>query len=178
VPGIFGQVLSAFKGILSNAFWFGAFLPVAVFAAVNLLLAAQVFTAASDLLNQIVAEKWSWLIPAVLGLIVAAYALGPMVAWFRAVFDGRRLPDRLFTLLLPLHVVRRDRADSALRAAHRWQDLVNEWQRRAQTNLAVAKGTQPRPVAAAGPLYDGYRRVTRLRRRVRAGRSIHEAEVS
>jgi hypothetical protein len=144
------------------------------------LLAAQVSGAAKDLLDKIVAEKWDWLIPAVLSLIVAAYVLGPMVRLFRAVFDGRRLPDWLFTLLLPLHVVRRDRADSALRAANRWQDLVSEWQQRAQTNLAVAKGTQPRPVPAAGAevLYDAYRRVTRLRRRVRAGRSINEPEVS
>jgi hypothetical protein len=63
---------------LSNAFWFGAFLPVAVFAAVNLLLAAQVSSAANELLNQIGTEKWTWLIPAVLGMIVTAYVLGPM----------------------------------------------------------------------------------------------------
>jgi hypothetical protein len=179
--GIFGQVLSAFKGILSNAFWFGAFLPVAVFAAINLLLAAQVSSAAKELLDKIVAEKWEWLIPSVLGLIVAAYVLGPMVRLFRAVFDGQRLPDWLFTFLLPSHVVHRDRADSALRAANLWQDLISEWQRRAQTNLAVAKGTLPRPVAGAGNLAslftDAYRRVNRLQRRVRAGRSINEPEV-
>ena len=133
MPGIFGQVLSAFKGILSNAFWFGAFLPVVVFAAVNLLLAAQVFDAASDLLKKIPDKKWNWAIPAVLGLIVAAYVLGPMVRLFRAVFDGRRLPNWMFRRLLPLHVIRRDLADADLRAANLWQDLVSEWQRRAQT---------------------------------------------
>ena len=111
MPGIFGQVLSAFKGILSNTFWFGAFLPVAVFAAVNLLFAAQVSSAADVLLNQIGTEKWTWLIPAVLGLIVTAYVLGPMVRLFLPVFYGGGFPDWLFTLLLPLHVVRRDRAD-------------------------------------------------------------------
>jgi hypothetical protein len=114
----------------------------------------------------------------VLGLIVTAYVLGPMVRLFRAVFDGRRLPDWLFTLLLPSHVVRRDRADSALRAANLRQDQVNIWQRRAQTRLNDAKGTLARPASGAGDttsgvLYDAYRRVTRLRRRVRAGRSIN-----
>jgi hypothetical protein len=144
------------------------------------LLAAQVSSVANELLNQIGTEKWTWLIPAVLGLIVTAYALGPMVRLFRAVFDGRRLPDWLFTLLLPLHVVRRDRADSALRAANLWQVLVNEWQRSAQTTLANAKGTQPRPVQGLNaPILfaNAYRLVTRLQRRVRAGRSINEAEV-
>jgi len=182
MPEIFGQVLSAFKSILSGSFWFGAFLPVAVFAAANLLLAAQIFPAADKLLNQIGAEKWNWLVPAVLGLVVAAYVLGPMVRLFRAVFDGRRLPDRLFTLLLPLHVVRRDLADSSLRAAKLRQDVVGEWQRRAQLNLAVAKVTQPRPVPGAGTprirVADASRLVTRLQRRVRAARSINVAEVS
>jgi len=181
MPGIFGQVLSAFKGILSNAFWFGAFLPVVVFAAVNLLLAAQVFDAASDLLKKIPDKKWNWAIPAVLGLIVAAYVLGPMVRLFRAVFDGRRLPNWMFRRLLPLHVIRRDLADADLRAANLWQDLVSEWQRRAQTNLSAAKDIRPRPVPGAGDagslLTDAFRRVGRLQRRVRAGRSINEAEV-
>lgn len=142
MPGIFEQVLSAFKGILSNAFWFGAFLPVAVFAAGNLLLATQISSAASDLLNRIRVDKWDGLVPAVLGLIVAAYVLGPMVRLFRAMFDGRRLPDWLFTLLLPLHVERRDRADSALQAEYLWQGQVNVWQQRAQRKLTGAKRTQ------------------------------------
>jgi hypothetical protein len=182
MPGIFGQVLSAFKGILSGAFWFGAFLPVAVFAAVNLLLAAQISSAANELLNQIGTEKWTWLTPAVLGLIVTAYVLGPMVGLFRAVFDGRRLPDWMFTRLLPFHVVQRDRADSALRAANLWKDLVNEWQRRAEFNLADAKAIQPRPIRGAGDaqklLTDANRRVTRLQQRAQAGISISPEEVS
>ena len=53
MAGIFGQVLSAFKSILSSSFWFGAFLPVAVFAAVNLLLAAQFSSAAKEILNHV-----------------------------------------------------------------------------------------------------------------------------
>ena len=152
-----------------------------MFAAINLLLAAQISSAAKELLDKIIAEKWEWLVPSVLGLIVAAYVLGPMVRLFRAVFDGQRLPDWLFTFLLPSHVVHRDRADSALQAAQLWQDLISEWQRRARANLAAAKGTLPRPAAGAGNpanlFPDAYRRVNRLQRRVRAGRSINELEV-
>jgi len=181
MPGIFGQVLSTFKSILSGAFWFGAFLPVAVFGAINLLLAAQVSSAANELLNQIGIEKWTWLIPAVLGLIVTAYVLGPMVGLFRALFDGQRLPDWLFTRLLPFHVVQRDRADSALFAANRWKELVSAWQRRAEINLGAAKVTQPRPIPGAGDgqklVADANRRVIRLQQRAQTGISINTDEV-
>lgn len=87
--------------------------------------AAQVSKAAYELPKEVVTEKWIWLIPAVLGLIVTAYVLGPMVRLFRAMLDGRRLPDWLFTLLLPLHVERRDRADSTLQAEYLWQGQIN-----------------------------------------------------
>jgi hypothetical protein len=180
MAGIFGQVLSAFKGILSSAFWFGAFLPVAVFAAVNLLLAAQVSRAANELLNQIGVEKWTWLIPTLLGLIVAAYVLGPMARLFRAVFDGRRMPDWLFTRLLPSHVVRRARAHLALLEAYQRQADVKQWQEHALATLVDAKGTQPRPVANAGNasklIADADRRVTHLQTRLRAGRWIKKTE--
>jgi hypothetical protein len=181
MSGIFGQVLSAFKGILSNAFWFGAFLPVAVFAAINLLLAAQVSNAAGDLLTQIGTEKWTWLIPAMLGLIVVGYVLAPMVRMFRALFDGRRMPDWLFTLLLPSHVVQRDDAEVALRAAILWQNLIKEWQQRAQSSLAAAKAIPQRPVPPGGDsaalIAAAYNRLRRLQRRIRAAKSIADAEV-
>jgi hypothetical protein len=47
--GIFGQALSALQGFFTRVFWFGAFLPVICFAALNLLIAHFVLGWATDL---------------------------------------------------------------------------------------------------------------------------------
>ena len=37
--GISGQAVTAFQGLFSRAFWLGYFLPVAIFASLNILMA-------------------------------------------------------------------------------------------------------------------------------------------
>ena len=42
----FSGLFDLFKGLFSRAFWFGTFLPLAIFAALNLMIAAVVFPGA------------------------------------------------------------------------------------------------------------------------------------
>ena len=99
MPGIFGQIVSAFQGILSRGFWFGSFLPVAVFAALNVILLQYVSPANNDLLTRFVSANWVWTAPIVAALIVIAYAIAPLLPLCRAILDGRLLSDRLYALL-------------------------------------------------------------------------------
>src|ERR1700722_7149730 len=92
--------MKAFQGFFTRGFWFGSFLPVVIFAALNLLLAPFAFEAwADDIVKDVVSDKWAWGTPMIVVLIVAAYALAPLVPLCRALLDGRRLPDSLFELL-------------------------------------------------------------------------------
>ena len=98
--GLFSQAIAAFQGFFSRGFWFGAFLPVAMFAAVNLFLAWLAgFDWAAQAIGQVVQKDWVWAVPLTAALIVLAYALAPLVDVCRAVLDGRRLPTLVFEWL-------------------------------------------------------------------------------
>lgn len=100
MAGLFGQAIAAFQGFFSRGFWFGSFLPVAMFAAVNLFLAWLAgFAWAAPLIALITAKDWVWAVPLGAALIVLAYALTPLVPVCRAVLDGRRLPTLVFEWL-------------------------------------------------------------------------------
>src|SRR3954447_10077139 len=100
MAGLFGNAIAAFQGFFSRGFWFGAFLPVAMFAAVNLFLAWLAgFDWAAQAIGQVVAKDWVWAVPLAAALIVLAYALAPLVEVCRAVLDGRRLPTLVFEWL-------------------------------------------------------------------------------
>jgi hypothetical protein len=115
VAGLFGQALTAFQGFFTRGFWFGSFLPVAIFAALNLSLAHFAFgTWADDVIKDVVTDKWAWGTPIIVVLIVAAYAMAPLVPLCRAVLDGRRLPDALFELLRQYPLAEQRRAFAEL----------------------------------------------------------------
>ena len=100
MAGLFGQAIAAFQGFFSRGFWFGSFLPVAMFAAVNLVLAWLAgFVWAAQAIDLIVAKDWVWAVPIAVALIVLAYALAPLVPVCRAVLDGTRLPPLVFEWL-------------------------------------------------------------------------------
>jgi hypothetical protein len=96
MPGIFGQVFSAFQSLLSRAFWFGSFLPVAMFAALNLMLVPVAFPEV-DILEKVIRPEWAWMSVVLVGLVIVAYALGPLIPLFRDVLDGRGLPDSIYS---------------------------------------------------------------------------------
>jgi hypothetical protein len=138
VPGIFGQVFSAFQSLLSRAFWFGSFLPVALFAALNLLLAPAAFPGAPAL-QDVVKADWIWMPPVLVGLVVVAYALGPLVPLFRGVLDGRGLPEVVQRALRFRPLKQRRQAEEAVEAASSLASRLVELRQTASLDLQAAR---------------------------------------
>lgn len=117
---MFNQILTAFQGFFSRAFWFASFLPVATVAALHVVIAAIAFPGviplrdwlATDLGNK--AAGFTLLVAA---LVVLAYALTPFTSFVRDILDGRALPYWLHNLLRAARVADWQRARTDLRAA-------------------------------------------------------------
>lgn len=93
---MFSQILSAFRGFFSRAFWFGNFLPVAVVAAMHMALITIVFPGTLPIwkwLNADAGNTVTGFTLLVAALVVLAYALSPMVPVARELLDGRLLPN-------------------------------------------------------------------------------------
>jgi hypothetical protein len=101
------KVITVFQGFFSRAFWFGSFLPVAVVAAIHLVIAWLQYPKLVPL------NEWSTatfesltLFPAVFaGLVVLAYALTPLIPLLRGVLDGSLLPEWTHDWLRRAHVI-------------------------------------------------------------------------
>lgn len=99
------QYISTFQGFFSRAFWFGSFLPVALFAFLHLAIAWLCFGDSVPL--------WTWLaakpdtltlFPAAFaGLVVLGYVLTPIVPILRGMLDGSLLPEWLHDALRREH---------------------------------------------------------------------------
>src|ERR1700676_3166454 len=95
------QYISAFQGFFSRAFWFGSFLPSALFAFVHLGIATLAF-------GDVPFAEWLKADPAKLtllpalfaALVVLGYVLSPMVSLFRDLLDASRLPQFVYDDLL------------------------------------------------------------------------------
>lgn len=99
---MFNQILTAFQGFFSRAFWLGSALPVAIVAAAHVALVEIVFPGTIPIREWLAAEAvntFSGLLLLVFGVVVAAYALAPFVRIVRGVLDGWLLPDVLHDLL-------------------------------------------------------------------------------
>src|SRR5271165_4084169 len=144
---MFNTVIDAIKGFLSKSFWFASFLPVAV---VGMLHLTMVLITWPDLVSQtslvtLAGDAIRFPI-LVVGLIVLAYALTPLIPVFRGLLDGSLLPDALHDALHREHTRRvraaRDAIDAAMQACNDWGQLNNQltrlWDARA---LGVAVGT-------------------------------------
>jgi hypothetical protein len=129
---MFNQVISVFQGFFAKAFWFGSFLPVAIFAFLNFAIAAIVFP------DRV--RFWEWLntpvaaagwVPAAFALmIVSAYALTPLIPLFRGWLDGSSLPPAIHDALRRSRVIQvRDalaEIDTAMRAYGTWAQVNGE----------------------------------------------------
>jgi hypothetical protein len=131
---------SIYQGFFSRGFWLGCFLPVALFTAVHLTLAAVQFPAQVPLVDWLTssADAPAKLIPILLAvLVVLAWMLAPLVPMLRSLLDGALLPDWL------LEALRQERVDEATQAADaegdvmtaledaydRWQDFAKDAQK-------------------------------------------------
>jgi hypothetical protein len=152
MPGIFGQVFTAFQSLLSRAFWFGSFLPVALFAALNLMLAPAVFPNAPKL-QDVAKPDWALMPVVLVGLVVVAYALGPLIPLFRELLDGRGLPEMAQRALIRRPQKERRRAEDDRNAARNLAADLVELQQSASLDLqaaraaGVALGTTQAPLA-------------------------------
>jgi hypothetical protein len=96
------QYISAFQGFFSRAFWFGSFLPGALFAFVHLGIAALAFGEAVPLAEWLKADpaKLTFFPLLFAALVVLGYVLSPMVSLFRDLLDASRLPQCIYDDLL------------------------------------------------------------------------------
>lgn len=102
----FGTLLDTFKGFFSRGFWFANFLPVVLVVALHSLLATQVYGVdAASWLETAISDKPGLAVLAFAGLVVLAYALGPLTPLFGGLVDGSLLPRWLHDQL------RADRAE-------------------------------------------------------------------
>jgi hypothetical protein len=99
VIGAFNSVYTALQGFLSRTFWFAAFLPVALFAVIHLVIATlalgpiTIFGTTVSLSGNLDAAQFATSgVVIVLGLVVIAYAIMPLMPRFRGLLDGTLLP--------------------------------------------------------------------------------------
>jgi hypothetical protein len=93
--------LGYFKDLFSRAFWFGSFLPLAIFAATNFVLACRTFPTmvrAEDWLSSST-DKWTALPITVVVLIVLTYVVSPLVKVVHGILVGTMLPDFIHDFL-------------------------------------------------------------------------------
>jgi len=102
VEGLVSGLAGVFKGFLSRAFWFASFMPIALASALHLAVAALAFTGARRFaLSLLSAKTENFLVLPVIfgGVIVLAYAIGPLAPIALGILDASRLPpviqDRL-----------------------------------------------------------------------------------
>ena len=139
-------VLGYLQGLFSRAFWFGSFLPIAIFGVINLVLVSVVFPGVivwTDWLK-VTSDSWTALPLAILGLLVLTYAISPLVKVLHGLLDGSLLPDFIHNWL-------REQRAGEMRALRRQlnaqRDLFVECKQLADTGIpamaaARAKGAQ------------------------------------
>lgn len=99
MTGLFNQVAGVFKGLFSRSFWLAYFGPVMLAIVVHIVMAALVFHHFGELLAWVRATLKNDLaeIPLlVIGVVILAYALGPLSAVLRSVLDASILPEWLY----------------------------------------------------------------------------------
>lgn len=100
------DIVGTFKGFFSRGFWFGNFLPVAIFAAVHLVIAWLALPNVP--LGKWVATDASSLtyFPVTFAALVAlSYAAAPLVPLMRGLLDGSLLPAFLHDALRKEHLI-------------------------------------------------------------------------
>jgi hypothetical protein len=91
-----GDLLTSFKGFFSRAFWLGAFLPVAIVAAVHAAIAdAVVPVDVGAWVVTAVSSEPGTTVVAIAAILFLAYALAPITTIAGAILDGSVMPKRL-----------------------------------------------------------------------------------
>jgi hypothetical protein len=146
------SLLSYLGGLFSRAFWFGSFLPIAVFAVVNFMFVVFVYDLPVNWSPWTkIGDGWQGLPLALLGLLVLTYAISPFVSALHGVLDGSLLPEGFHRLLYRHRrleiATRRSQKQHAVALMRRFKRL----QEAKTKDLAKARQaglTQPQPVDA------------------------------
>ncbi|MFI0847445.1 hypothetical protein ACH196_25935 [Mesorhizobium sp. IMUNJ23232] len=99
---MFNSILTTVQGYFSRSFWFASFLPVALVAAVHLIVTSLAYPgrfAIKDWVTESLSQTASLTMVAFFGLIVFAYTVSPFTQMVRDLLDGSALPDWLHDLL-------------------------------------------------------------------------------
>lgn len=170
---MFAQLLGAFQGFFSRAFWLGSFIPVAVIATVHLVLAIHVFPGLTtiDLLAP-TGKGATYFTLLFAALVVIAYAVSPLVPLMRGILDGSLLPTWLHNALRREHVVRALRVrDQIGAAASKYADY--QWlreERSARLKAARQQGIILATVSNQPAIAKATSETKRFARRISAGR--------
>lgn len=135
--GAFNTAVQALGGFFSKLFWFGTFLPTALFAALHTGLAVLAFGGARQVVpSEIGADGW-WA-TGIVGLVVLAFAIAPLLPLLRGLLDGSILPASVRTYL----VTRR------IPAVHRRRAEINKVRQETGETLRTCRGAYERLRAA------------------------------
>jgi hypothetical protein len=100
------DVIGIFKGFFSRAFWFGNFLPVAVFSFLHLVIAWLVIPGIPlGTWAQAEPKSLTYFSVTFAALVVLAYAITPIIPLVRGLLDGSLLPEWLHDALRREHLV-------------------------------------------------------------------------
>jgi hypothetical protein len=149
------DLLTTFKGFFTRTFWFGSFLPVAIFAGIHLLVAGWLGTGI-DLASLISADSNKLIgVPlAVFALVVVAYAATPLIPLVHGLLDASLLPQWLHDWMRREHLVEARAARRLVDAATDQFNQMGELNARQSTSLQDARnaGNEHGAVPAAGVL--------------------------
>jgi hypothetical protein len=112
MAGIINSAVTALQGLFPRLFWLGVVVPVGLFAALHLGLAALTFAAVRKAIAT-AAESTLWVAALPLGVIVLAFLLQPLLPLLRGWLDGSQLHAALCAWLQDARIaaVRRRRAE-------------------------------------------------------------------
>jgi hypothetical protein len=136
------DILSTFKGFFTRTFWFGSFLPIAIFAGIHLLVASWLGTGI-DLASLISADSNKLIgVPlAMFALVVVAYAATPLIPLVHGLLDATLLPQWLHDWLRREHLVEARAARRLVDGATAQFDQMGELNARLSASLQVARNT-------------------------------------
>jgi hypothetical protein len=118
----------------------------------NLMLVPTAFPGAIKL-EDVIKPEWAWMPAVLVGLVIVAYALGPLIPLFRGLLDGRGLPEIVQQALIRRPEKERRRAEEDLNAARNLAASLVELQQTASLDLqdaraaGLALGTTQAPLA-------------------------------
>jgi hypothetical protein len=149
------DILTTFKGFFTRTFWFGSFLPVAIFAGIHLLVASWLGTGI-DLASLISADSNKLIgVPlAMFALVVVAYAATPLIPLVQGLLDATLLPQWVHDWLRREHLVEARAARRLVNAATAQFNQMGELNARLSASLQVARnaGNEHGASPAAGVL--------------------------